>query len=281
MVALVNDTIGTLIASAYKDPDVKIGSIFSTGCNAAYMERCGAVPKIPETGYPPDCEMGINTEYGAFDNSCQILHRTRFDEDIDAASPRPGQQLYEKMVAGLYLGEIVRRILLELHTVHGFFAGQDVSQIRERNVLDSSFLSSVEEDASDTREGVCRLMKEKLNLDTTFEERKTTRYLVEVVGTRSARLYACGIAAICKKRGISWGKVGVDGSAFKYYTRFRLRAAQALRVILDWPEGETDPITLQVSEDGSGLGTALVAALTLEHQSVDGVGGVDGVLGYE
>lgn len=234
------------------------------------MERCGAVPKIRQAGYQSDGVMAINTEYGAFDSSKQILHRTHFDEDIDAASPRPGQQLYEKMVSGLYLGEIVRRVLLELHTVHNFFDGQDASQLRERNILDTSFLSSIEVDTSDTCEAVRQLMKEKLNLDTTFEERKTTRYLVDVVGTRSSRLYACGIAAICKKRGVARGKVGVDGSVFKHYTGFRLRAARALREILDWPEGEPDPITFQMSEDGSGAGTALVAALALKHKSTGG-----------
>lgn len=267
-----------MIASAYKDPDVKIGSIFSTGCNAAYMETCGAVPKIHAAGHPVDGLVAINTEYGGFDNSSKILHRTRFDKDIDAASARPKQQLYEKMVAGLYMGEIVRRILLELHTEHGLFAGQDVSRLHERNILDSSFLSSIDEDASDTREVIDKLMRDKLNLDTTFPERKTTRYIVEVVGTRSARLYSCGIAAICKKRDMESGKVGVDGSVFNYYTRFRLRAAQALRGILDWPENSPDPIVFQHSEDGSGIGAALVAALAMNQpsRSVDGVG-VDGV----
>lgn len=103
------------------------------------------------------------------------------------------------MVSGLYMGEIVRRVLLELHTVHNFFDGQDASRLRERNILDTSFLSSIEGDTSDTREAVRQPMKEKLDLDTTSEERKNTRYLVDVVGARSARLYACGIAAICKK----------------------------------------------------------------------------------
>lgn len=278
-----------MIASAYKDPSVNIGSIFSTGCNAAYMETCGTVPKIRAAGHPANSPVAINTEYGGFDNSNKILHRTRFDKAIDAASARPKQQLYEKMVAGLYMGEIVRRILLELHTVHGFFSGQDASRLHERNILDTSFLSSIDEDASDTREIIDRLMKDKLNLDTTFPERKTTRYLVEVVGTRSARLYACGIAAICKKRGMASGKVGVDGSVFNYYTRFRMRAAQALRGILDWPEGSPDPITFQKSEDGSGVGAALVAALAMNQSckvsvdsgvdtDTDGVGvDVDGV----
>ena len=44
--ALINDTTGTLIASAYTDQAMKIGCIFGTGCTAAYMEDCGSVPKL-------------------------------------------------------------------------------------------------------------------------------------------------------------------------------------------------------------------------------------------
>lgn len=254
-----------------------IGSICSTGCNAAYMEDCNAIPKLKKTQFPADFSVAINTEYGAFDNSRKVLRRTRFDYDIDDASSRPRQQAYEKMVAGLYLGEIVRRMLLELHHTHGLFSGEDVSMLRESHILDASFLSIVEEDESETREAVGRLMKEKLNLETTVPERNICRYFVELVGTRSARLYSCGIAAICKKRGIQEGRVGVDGAVFHYYTRFRLRASQALRDIMDWPDGCKDPITFQMSEDGSGAGAALIAALAMQNR-VDGVHGAsDGI----
>lgn len=35
LVALINDTTGTLIASAYVEPKTRAGIIFGTGCNAA------------------------------------------------------------------------------------------------------------------------------------------------------------------------------------------------------------------------------------------------------
>src|SRR5690606_26120173 len=41
--ALINDTTGTLIASAYTDTKMRIGCIFGTGCNAAYMENAGSI----------------------------------------------------------------------------------------------------------------------------------------------------------------------------------------------------------------------------------------------
>lgn len=265
IVAVVNDTTGTLIASSYKDPEIQVGSIFSTGCNAAYMEQCGSIPKIKDYGYSDDTPMAINTEYGAFDNSRKVLPITRFDRTIDESSPRPGQQTYEKMVAGLYLGEILRLILIDLHERKGLFKDQDISSLHKPGVIDSSFLSTVEEDVSQGLDDIASIFNEVIGIQPVLHELKVSRYLVELIGTRSARLYACGIAAICKKKNIQSCHVGVDGSVFNKYSHFRERAAQALREILDWPESSEDLVTLHLSEDGSGVGAALIAALALRR----------------
>lgn len=145
--ALINDTTGTLIASAYTDTRMKIGCIFGTGCNAAYMEDLGSIPKLAHMNLPPDTPMAINCEWGAFDNEHVVLPRTKYDIVIDKDSPRPGQQAFEKMIAGLYLGEIFRLIMVDLHDNHesGIFAGQDISKLRKAYSLDSSFLSAIEE----------------------------------------------------------------------------------------------------------------------------------------
>ncbi|KAJ9287309.1 hypothetical protein DTO021C3_5000 [Paecilomyces variotii] len=265
VVALVNDTTGTLIASHYADPKVKIGSIFSTGCNAAYMEEAGCIPKIADAGLSPDTQIAINTEYGAFDNEHKVLPITSFDREIDEGSPRPGQQTYEKMVAGLYLGEILRLVMIHLHDNDGLFKGQDISRLREAHVIDTCFLSTIEEDISESMKDIYDAFNRELGIKPATHELKVCRYLVELIGTRAARLYACGIAAICKKKNITSCHVGVDGSVFNNYHRFRERAAQALREILDWPEGTDDLVTLQSAEDGSGVGAALIAALAVER----------------
>jgi hexokinase len=144
--ALVNDTTGTLIASAYTDPEIQIGCIFGTGCNAAYMETCGKIPKIAHMKIDPDMPIAINCEWGAFDNEHKILPRTPYDIIIDKESPRPGQQSFEKMIAGLYLGEIMRLVLLDLHENPDvtLFGEQDVAKLRKPYTLDSSFLSDIE-----------------------------------------------------------------------------------------------------------------------------------------
>ncbi|KAG2414123.1 hypothetical protein HFD88_003314 [Aspergillus terreus] len=228
----------------------------------AYMEEVGCISKISNSRLPPGTEVAINTEYGAFDNSHRVLPRTQFDETIDRESSRPGQQTYEKMVAGYYLGELMRLILLHLHKRAGIFPQSDCSKLECRNAFDSTILSAIEEDGTDSRAAIRDILR-RFDLEPTSHELDVCADLAETICTRAARLYACGIAAICRRKRIESCHVGVDGSMFSNYPKFRKRAATALREILDWPEDSADPVILCPAEDGSSIGAALIAALSL------------------
>ena len=276
LAALINDTTGTLIASSYTDSAMKIGCIFGTGCNAAYMENCGSVPKIAHMNLPPDMPIAINCEYGAFDNEHVVLPRTAFDIVIDRDSPRPGQQAFEKMIAGLYLGEIFRLVLVDLHENKNvsIFKDQDISKLKKAYTLDSSFLSMIEEDPFENLSETHDLFLAKLGITTNKPELELCRRLAELIGTRAARLSACGVAAICKKKEIKSCHVGADGSVFNKYPHFKARGAVALREILDWKKGEKDQVILSAAEDGSGVGAALIAALTIKRIKEGNLAGI-------
>jgi len=274
--ALINDTTGTLIASAYTDDTMKIGCIFGTGCNAAYMENCGSIPKIADYNLPPEMPIAINCEYGAFDNEHVVLPRTSYDVIVDEDSPRPGQQAFEKMIAGLYLGELFRLVLVDLHDNKScnVFQGQDISKLRKAYTLDSSFLSLIEEDPFENLSDTSNLFKNELGIITNKPELELCRRLAELIGTRAARLSACGVAAICKKKDIKSCHVGADGSVFNKYPHFKARGAVALREILDWKQGEKDPVSILAAEDGSGVGAALIAALTIKRVKEGNLAGI-------
>jgi hexokinase len=92
-VAVINDTVGTLLAAAYRDPSADIAAICGTGHNTCYYDAArGTI---------------INMESGNFD----ALPVTPWDDALDAASEHPGAQRLEKMAAGRYLGEIARLVL--------------------------------------------------------------------------------------------------------------------------------------------------------------------------
>lgn len=265
-----------MIASAYTDTDMKIGCIFGTGVNAAYMEDVGSVPKLAHMNLPADMPVAINCEYGAFDNEHVVLPLTKYDHIIDRDSPRPGQQAFEKMTAGLYLGEIFRLALLDLlESRPGLvFRDQDTSQLRKPYLLDSSFLAAIEEDPYENLQETEELMERKLNIKATQAELELIRRLAELIGTRAARLSSCGVAAICKKKNMSSCHVGADGSVFTKYPHFKARGAQALREILDWKPTEQDKVSIMAAEDGSGVGAALIAALTLKRVKAGNLAGI-------
>ena len=288
LTALINDTTGTLIASHYTDPRTQVGAIFGTGCNAAYMEHCGDVPKIADWNLPPDMPIAINCEYGAFDNEHLVLPRTKYDVTIDTDSPRPGQQAFEKMISGLYLGEIFRLVLVDLHDNKTgdsqMFSQQDMTPLREPFSLDASFLSMVEEDPFENLCETEELLHKQLGLRASKPELELVRRLAELIGTRAARLSTCGIAALCKKKDVTSCHVGADGSVFTKYPHFKTRGAQALREILDWPKtkrGEEDPIDIRAAEDGSGVGAALIAALTIKRVQQKNFAGIKNPKAFE
>ena len=113
------------------------------------------------------------------------------------------------------------------------------------------------------------LFQDKLNISPNLPELELIRRTCELIGTRAARLSACGVAAISRKKGYETCHVGADGSVFNKYPHFKARGAAALREILDWPDKtdpkEEDPIEILAAEDGSGVGAALIAALTLQR----------------
>ncbi|KAL5115263.1 hexokinase [Pleosporales sp. CAS-2024a] len=280
LVALVNDTTGTMIASAYTDTNMKVGCIFGTGCNAAYMEECGEIPKLESLKLDPKLPMAINCEWGAFDNEHQVLPRTPYDVIIDKESPRPGQQSFEKMIAGLYLGELLRLVLLDLHNGHecAMFDGQDVSKLNKPYSLDAGFLAAIEEDRFENLTDTGDLFQNKLGIVCNKPELELIRRLAELIGTRAARLTACGVAAICKHKKWDTVHVGADGSVFTKYPHFKVRQAQALKEIMDWPakygKGRGDPIEVLPAEDGSGVGAALIAALTVKRAKEGQLAGI-------
>ncbi|KAG0160249.1 hypothetical protein PDIDSM_7776 [Penicillium digitatum] len=240
--ALINDTTGTLIASAYTDTAMKIGCIFGTGVNAAYMDNAGSIPKLAHMNLPADMPVAINCEYGAFDNEHVVLPLTKYDDIIDRASPRPGQQAFEKMTAGL-----------------------TSPKLRKPYLLDASFLAHIEDDPYENLTETLDLFESKLSIRPTQPELELVRRLAELIGTRAARLSSCGVAAICIKKNIESCHVGADGSVFTKYPLFKERGAQALREILDWAPTEKDKVSILAAEDGAGVGAALIAALTLKR----------------
>lgn len=60
ILALVNDTVGTMMTCAYDDPYCEVGVIIGTGTNACYMEDVSNIDLVEGD----EGRMCINTEWG-------------------------------------------------------------------------------------------------------------------------------------------------------------------------------------------------------------------------
>ncbi|TID14897.1 hypothetical protein CANINC_004568 [Pichia inconspicua] len=262
VIALINDTTGTLVASMYCDSKTVLGCIFGTGINGAYYERMSNVGAVwGKQGNKKLCNdplMAINCEYGAFDNNWMLLPRTKYDIHIDVKSPRPGEQLYEKMVAGYYLGELLRLILLDYHSQGLIFVGQKVDKLMVPYSMDTSFPSNIEKFSGKT---VGIMFKKHFQLNTTIGERAIIYRLCTIIGTRAARLSAVAVAALLLKQRVRSGNCACDGSVFNKYPLFRERVLEAVGAIYGVKSYQL-PFNLTHAEDGSGVGAAIIACLT-------------------
>ncbi|KAK6012785.1 Hexokinase, partial [Ostertagia ostertagi] len=128
----------------------QIGVIIGTGTNACYMEQIERIPKLYEKlvddGLPD--EIVMNLEWGAFgdDGSLKFVH-TRFDQEVDSNSINPGKQIFEKMISGMYLGEVVRTVLKEL-AQQGLLLGGQTAPLLQKGRFSTRFISDIQSDAN-------------------------------------------------------------------------------------------------------------------------------------
>ncbi|XP_043539082.1 hexokinase-1-like [Chiloscyllium plagiosum] len=264
IVALLNDTVGTMMSCAYEHPNCEIGMIVGTGCNLCYMEE---MKKI-ETVKGSEGRMCINTEWGAFgDDGCLDIIRTTFDKLVDINSLNMGHQKYEKMISGMYLGEIVRNILINFTKEGLLFRGLMSHSLKTKGIFQTKYLSQIESDRLALLQ--IRSILQKLGLDSSCDDSIIVKEVCSVVSRRAAEICGAGLAAVAEKiresRNLDYLEVtvGVDGTLYRLHPHFS--------TILEKTVEDLAPncnVIFEMSEDGSGKGAALVAAAAVQPDKV-------------
>ncbi|EDV20785.1 uncharacterized protein TRIADDRAFT_50939 [Trichoplax adhaerens] len=254
--AIVNDTVGTLMASAYENPKSVIGLIIGTGTNACYMEQLDAVEKWTGDRDDPK-QVIINIEWGSFGDHGHLDNiRTGFDREIDEHSLNRGKNTFEKMISGMYLGEVVRLAALLLVKDGALFNGNAGDKFNIRESFETRYVSEIvgENGAANARE----ILKDKFGIDASESDVDTIVKLCNAASVRAGRLAATGIAAILLKINETKDRiVAVDGSVYKKHPTFAKIMSDTLSELIP---GNT--ISWVLADDGSGVGAAMVAAVT-------------------
>ncbi|XP_039420118.1 hexokinase-2 isoform X2 [Corvus cornix cornix] len=221
IVAVVNDTVGTMMTCGYDDHNCEVGLIVGTGTNACYMEEMRHIDLVEGD----EGRMCINMEWGAFgDDGVLNDIRTEFDREIDMGSLNPGKQLFEKMISGMYMGELVRLILVKMAKEGLLFGGRLTPDLLTTGHFETRFVSAIEKE----KEGLQKAHEilSKLGLEPSHEDCLATLRICQIVSTRSASLCGATLAAVLRRikdnKGVERlrSTVGVDGSVYKKHPHF-------------------------------------------------------------
>lgn len=270
IVAICNDTVGTQMSCAFDNANCKIGLIMGTGSNACYTEKTKNIEMLDEEVRSATDNMVINTEWGNFgsDGALDFLV-TEFDKEVDQNTHNKGRQIFEKLIAGMYLGEIVRLIMRRMFTNGLLFHNERVPKLFDSFSIDTSFLSMVEDCEEDDIVTIQNIIAMTLDVGALRNDCEIVHQVCKAVSTRSAKLCACAISALAFKIadiGIEDSvpgeqmkiTCGVDGSVFRKHPSF---ATQLKQNTADLLRDSNMAVQYTLSHDGSGKGAALTVAV--------------------
>ncbi|XP_013390907.1 hexokinase-2 isoform X2 [Lingula anatina] len=258
-VAVINDTVGAQISCAHEDRNCQIGLILGTGSNACYMEQLDKVETWDGDERAPR-QVIINTEWGAFgDNGVLDFIRTQYDQELDAKfSVNPGKQLYEKMMSGMYLGELARLYLERLVNEGLLFEGQSSDLLSTPGRFYTKYISEIESDKRDDFKNTKSVLEYDLGIENySNADCHYVQYVCSLVSSRAAHLASCGCAVLLNRVARPSVTIAVDGSLYRFHPKFGDIMEQKVSQLVN----KGLKFKIMLSHDGSGKGAALVAAV--------------------
>lgn len=251
--ALANDTTGTLMTKSYADASCDMGVILGTGTNACYPENPRRIAKY--SGSDDQKETIVNIEWGNFNK----VEMNKFDQALDRATQNAGLQRMEKMVSGMYLGELARLVILD-RIDQGCLL-----QKKNRHIFDRE--CSVTTEHLSKAAGGENFFAEFGFENATDHDREAAVRISHIISKRAARIAGAAIAAV-----ITWMDAGlerhhtiaVDGSLFEKFPGFRTNILNILQELFGDGAEKT---ALCAAVDGSGIGAAIMTAVAADRRS--------------
>ncbi|MBU2102541.1 MAG: 6-phosphogluconolactonase, partial [Candidatus Omnitrophica bacterium] len=285
--AIDNDTTGTQVARAYMDTNTSLGVILGTGTNICVRLPMEMITKeFSNKDKYKASHMIVNMESGNFNKH---LPMTEYDTLLDSQSTNPGEHWEEKMVSGLYLGELMRLTLRDLISKGILFKGRLASNavlaggrrlasnavlaggrgsawiLNKTMRLETKHISDIE--ALDLTKTInlwkLRWMFKKLFI--TRHDASLIQEVAHLIATRSARVAATVIAASIMAIDPELTQphtVAVDGTVFEKHYQYQDRMREVFTELF----GEkASQIKLQLTHDGSGVGAGIIAAVAADQ----------------
>jgi hexokinase len=195
------------------------------------------------------------------------MQNTRYDSAVDSNSINPGFQMFEKRVSGMFLGEILRQVLLTLVKEADLFSGYSSEPLKTQYGIDTSAMSTIAGDNTVHLAHVNEVISKTFGIPgPSLDDRKAVKLVSDAIARRSARLAAVAVSAVSDHTGRFENAtaerpvdVGADGSLVEFYPGYVDMCLSACEEILG--NDASKRIRIGLAKDGSGVGAALYLPL--------------------
>ena len=250
-VAVINDTTATLLAAAYSQPEADLGSVCGTGHNTCYYEDISHQEVSTRV-------MAYNSESGGFDR----LPFSAIDDQLDADSEYPGKQRLEKMVAGRYLGELTRRILLSGRSDCGMNFIDACPPFHRVDGISGIDVATFVGDETTDLAGISFWLEKQLpGYSGSLAERHFIKAVAEMVVNRSAALIAASYAGFLLRMDPQHRRkhvVGINGSLYEKMPGFAIGIQRFLENLGGW---NSEQVLFHLVDEAPLIGAAIAAAM--------------------
>ncbi|KAJ6262356.1 Hexokinase-1 [Drechslerella dactyloides] len=280
--AIVNDSLATLLSHAYTAPATRTALILGTGTNASVSLPLSMLPseKLAQTHLSRPLgaqEVLVNTELSMFGKG--IYPVTKWDDALDAAMPRPGFQPLEYLIGGRYVGEIARRVVVDLEKERGLFGSKPLLW-NDPYSLKTEILANIEVCPDDKFPNSYKEIHPSLDdAPLSFEDAMALKMISHHVSSRAANYCAIALHALVKFRehesvSLPGQKqnivpIGFVGSVMEKYPGLLERTQAVLDRLTGWSPGdvETQRILLEFAPESAIFGAAVAVAAAYSKPS--------------
>ena len=179
-IVILNDTVAVLLGGLGAGDRSRfggfIGQVSGTGTNTCCSLPQGRIEKLGMSG---ERHMIVNLESGMYDG----IEPGVFDKMLDAESNNPGEKAFEKLTAGVYLGELCRE-MLKAAAGEGLLSAVAAERIGALGWIDSAVIDAWA--SGEKLDRICR----------TEDDAAFVQTICTAAFERSARCMATNLAAI-------------------------------------------------------------------------------------
>lgn len=284
--AIVNDSSSALLARAWLDPATRLACILGTGMNAAiHLPIASLHPSKFSSRLSPQ-EAGLthvltNTELSMYGKN--TFPSTRWDELLNSKHIMPDYQPFEYLVAGRYMGEIVRLIMVEATKASGLFDGLLPPSLETPYVLDTRTLAQIEIDTSVNLQKTRNLLNKQYQSLRAYSyyDASFIRQVVRSVTRRSVAYFTTGIHALSSllqdmedqaglRDNLDHITLACDGSVINKYPGYMERAQQTLDKMITSEKDRRNRVIFERTQESAVLGAGVAAAMAVHSPTPSG-----------